>query len=423
MTEPGWFRGAGLGIFVHWDHASQQGLEISWSLAGVSSVPGSSQAQREVTPGQYHSSAATFDPRRWNPRALARLVRQAGAQYVVFTTRHHNGYSMFHTRHSTFSIEHSPYGKDVTAELVDALRAEGLRIGLYYSLSDWRHPDYPPFLESDKPYPHAGYRRSSPKAWGRYLDYVRGQLTELLTNYGRIDLLWFDGQWERTPEEWHAAELRALITSLQPHVLVNDRLPGQGDFVTPEGALPTIAPAGPWEMCLTMGSSWGYRPDDTEYKSIGRILTYLVEVASRGGNLLLNVSPAGDGRLPEPQIARLREIGVWMQRHGESVRSVMPAPAYVEFDGPLAMRGSRLYLYLIMRPVDGATLRGIPVRRVRAVSLLGHNAQLGYQSNLGQHRAEELGPEALGELFIHVPTLPASPLDVIAVDFDGPIQP
>ena len=308
-ADLGWFSGAGLGIFIHWDHASQQGLEISWAMAGLTSIEG--PPQTEVTPEQYHSSAATFDPQRWDPAGLARLFREAGAIYVVFTTRHHAGYSMFHTRHSTFSIVHSPYRRDILRELVDALRAEGLRVGLYYSLSDWHHADYPAFRESDKPYPQGAYRRPAPEAWARYLDYLRGQLTELLTNYGRIDLLWFDGQWERTAEEWHAAELRDLVASLQPHVIVNDRLPGQGDYATPEQSLPAIAPAGPWELCLSMGSSWSYRPDEANYLSTAEILTSLTKVAELGGNLLLNVSPMGDGSLPQPQVDRLREIGAW----------------------------------------------------------------------------------------------------------------
>src|ERR1017187_9885905 len=174
-----WFKGAGLGLFVHWDHASQQGIEISWPLVGKSIVPGSPQVEDEVSIAEYQASAATFDPVRWDPAGLARLARSSGARYVVLTARHHAGFSMFHTKFSTFSIEGSPYRRDIVREFVEAVRAEGLRVGIYYSLSDWNHPDYPRFEETDKPYPRGAYRRPSTTDWARYLEYIRGQLTEL----------------------------------------------------------------------------------------------------------------------------------------------------------------------------------------------------------------------------------------------------
>ena len=164
MSTGEWFEGAGLGLFVHWDHASQQGIEISWPLVGKSILPGSPQVEDEVSIAQYQASAATFDPVRWDPAGLARLARASGARYVVLTARHHAGFSMFHSKFSTFSIEHSPYHGDIVREFVEAVRAEGLRVGLYYSLSDWNHPDYPRFEETDKPYPRGAYRRASATA-------------------------------------------------------------------------------------------------------------------------------------------------------------------------------------------------------------------------------------------------------------------
>ena len=172
---------------------------MSWPLIGRSIVIGGDSARDVVTVAQYHSTAATFNPQRWDAPALAKLARSSGAEYVVFTTRHHSGYSMFHTKASDFSIEHSPYRADITRKLTDAVRAEGLRVGLYYSLSDRRHPDYPAFEEHSKPYAYEDYPRPSPEAWARYLEYVRAQLTELLTQYGTIDLVWFDGQWSGPP--------------------------------------------------------------------------------------------------------------------------------------------------------------------------------------------------------------------------------
>lgn len=416
MAAMNWFTGAGLGLFVHWDHASQQGIEVSWPLVGRSLISGSDEARDTVSVAQYHSSAATFNPRRWDAAALARLARSCGARYVVFTARHHSGYSMFHTKAADFSIEHSPYRADITRQIVEAARAEGLRVGIYYSLSDWHHPDYPAFEESDKPYAFERYRRPSPAAWARYLDYLRAQLTELLTQYGPIDLLWFDGQWERTAEEWHAAELRRLVASLQPDAIVNNRLPGQGDYETPEQLLPSTRPLGPWELCLTMNDSWGWRPKDTNYKSPRALARYLVEVVSRGGNLLLNVSPMGYGGLPDVQVSRLKELGAWITTHGEAVIGVRPAPAGVEFYGPATLGGNRLYLHLLAQPVANVAVRGLPVRRVRQVSVVGTKEPLTYQAN-EDHRS---GVDMLGELIIAAPAPNSALINVIAVDFDGP---
>jgi alpha-L-fucosidase len=416
-----WFDGAGLGLFVHWDHASQQGVEISWPLVGESIIPGHDRPEDEVSVERYHSTAATFDPVRWDAPALARLARAAGARYVVFTARHHAGYSMFHTRHSDFSVQHSPYGADITRQFVDAVRAQGLRVGIYYSLPDWHHPDYPAFRDADRPYPKERYPRPDPARWSRYLDYVKGQLTELLTGYGPIDLLWFDGEWERTEQEWQAGELRALIKSLQPDVIINDRLPGHGDYATPEQGMPVTPPAGPWELCLTMSGSWAWRPADTDYKSSRQLAEYLCEVVSRGGNLLLNVGPKGDGSLPEPEVARLAELGGWLDDHAESLIGVRPGPPSVDFHGPVTCRDDRIYLHLVLRPVDRLTVRGVPVRRVDSVWMLGSATPLEFRTNVEVHHQDEPGAEPTGELIIQVPGPTAALLDVIVIHLtEGP---
>jgi alpha-L-fucosidase len=418
MSAQGWFAGAGLGLFVHWDHASQQGIEISWPLVGKSIVTGSQDVEDKVSIAQYQSSAATFDPVLWDAAGLARLARSCGARYVVLTARHHAGFSMFHSKFSTFSVEYSPCGRDIVGEFVEAVRAEGLRVGIYYSLPDWNHPNYPRFEEADKPYARSAYRRPPARDWELYLEYLRGQLTELLTNYGPIDLVWFDGEWERTAEEWDAPGLRALIRALQPGAIVNDRLPGQGDYVTPEQALPAEPPPGPWEMCLTMNKGWAWRPSDNDYKPARRVARYLAEVAAQGGNLLLNVSPKGDGSLPEVQMARLKELGAWVASHGESVIGVGPAGRSVKFYGPVTRRGSRLYLHLVMRPTDRLAVRGVPVRRIQRVWLLGSEVGLGYEVNLEVHSGPGSTAGTLGEMLIDAGEPTGSLHDVVAIDFD-----
>ena len=246
-----WFDDAGFGMFVHWDPASQAGLEVSWPMVGgVFSLP----RCQAVTSEEYWSHEATFDPRAWDPGDLARRARAAGMRYVVFTARHHAGYSMWDTEQDDHKITASPYGRDLLGELVVALRAEGLRVGLYYSLSDWHHPDYPPFSAQDLPYRFDRMTVATDEQAERYRAYLMAQLRELLTNYGPIDLLWFDGQWERPGPWWRPDEIAALARSLQPGILINDRLPDQGDFLTP-GAI-RAAPAARRSLGIVRDHQW-----------------------------------------------------------------------------------------------------------------------------------------------------------------------
>ena len=306
MAERSWFDDARFGMFVHWDHASQRGLEVSWPMVGgMFTLP----RCQTVTPDEYHALAGTFDPVAFDAPALAQRAREAGMRYVVFTTRHHNGFSMFDSKLSDHTVMHSPYGRDIVRDVADAFRAEGLRVGFYYSLSDWHHPDYPAFREEDKPYfPGVSPPVPSEEQAERFRTYLFGQLRELLTGYGKIDVLWFDGQWERSPKWWRVDEIDALARELQPGILINDRLPDHGDFLTPEQFVPATAPGDRWETCFTMNDSWGWNPDDTNYKSPRAIVHALCETAGRGGNLLLNVSPRGDGALPPEQIERLDAV-------------------------------------------------------------------------------------------------------------------
>src|SRR5574341_1121093 len=311
-----WFDAARFGMFVHWGHSSQRGCELSWPLVGGNpALP----MCGNVPVNEYHSTAATFNPRSFDARELARLAKRAGMDYAVLTAKHHDGYAMFHTRLSDFSVEYSRSGRDLVREFVEAGRAEGLRVGLYYSLSDWHHPDYPPFTEADKPYTAMRWPRPSPEQWERYISFMHGQVRELLTGYGPIDLLWFDGGWERQPDQWRGKELVDMIRALQPQTVINDRLPGFGDYETPEQFVPAQPPERPWEVCLTMNESWGYNPTDGHYKSSLDIIQTLCEIAGRGGRLLLNVSPTGDGRLPPEQAERLEDVARWMTANGEAI--------------------------------------------------------------------------------------------------------
>jgi alpha-L-fucosidase len=235
------------------------------------------------------------------------------------------------------------------------------------------------------------------------------QVRELLTNYGRIDLIWFDGQWEHSPQEWRAAELAAMIRELQPEIVINDRLPG-GDYDTPEQFVPAQTPARPWEVCLTMNESWGYNPDDPDYKSSRRLVQTLCGIAGKGGRLLLNLGPRGDGTLPPEQLERLSAVSEWMQRNGESIVGTTAGLEPWQFYGPTTRRGDTLYLHLLMRPYDAVTVRGVPIRRVKSAHELSSGRQLAFSVRCSVID-QLLNADPMGELTIDVPE---SALDSLA---------
>ncbi len=409
-----WFDDARFGMFVHWGHGSQRGLEVSWPMVGgTPALP----ASQDLTVADYYRTTQSFAPRRNSPRDWARIARRTGMRYVVLTAKHHDGWALFHTALSDFSVASSPYRDDVVREFVDALRAEDLRIGLYCSLSDWHRPDYPAFADADRPYRFGMQRLPTDEQWERYLAFLHGQVRELLSRYGPIDLLWFDGGWERTPAQWRGEALRALIRALQPDCLLNDRLPGQGDFDTPEQFVPPEAPPRAWETCLTMNESWGWNPDDTAWKPARQLVHTLCEVAGKGGNLLLNVCPMGDGSLPPPVLERLAVLERWMADHGESIVGTAPGLAPWQFYGPSTRRGTRVYLHLLMRPYEDVTVRGVPTARVRAVQALSQRTPLEW--TVRASIADTLfNPDPRGELRIRVPAAVLDPyVAVLAIDF------
>lgn len=411
--EKNWFDTARLGMFVHWGHSSQSGHELSWPLVGgVFSLP----YCQNVPVDDYHRTAQTFNPTEYNPQSWARLAKRLGMQYVILTAKHHDGFSLFHTEQSDFSIANAPYEKDIVREFVEAMQTEGLRVGLYFSLIDWHHPDYPAFTEADKPYEFGKFRQPTSSQWERYLKFMFGQVRELLTHYGKIDLLWFDGGWERAPEQWRPQALQKMIRSLQPDLLINDRLPGFGDFDTCEQFIPPQPPERTWEACLTLNESWGYNPTDTHFKSPRQLIHTLCEIAGKGGNLLLNVSPTGNGQIQPEQIKLLQEIEEWLTVHHQSIVGTQTGLEPWQFYGPSTQRGNRFYLFLLMKPYDSVTVRGVPIKRIQRVFIVGEGQPLQYSTRCAIVDSL-LNPDPLGELTIQVPEQFLNPYaTVVAVD-------
>ncbi len=302
-----WLQDAGFGVFVHWSMDSQLGCVISHTLVGASE-----DYQRRF----YEELPRSFYPSRWDPRALAQLVKLAGARYMVFTTKHHSGFCMWDTQTTDFNIMNTPYARDIVADYVEAMRGAGLGVGFYYSPEDWwyqRHSGLPVrrlALDVDgKPTPYC--ETLTGEALERYQAHVRAQCTELMSNYGPIDLIFFDGGLNEPAKE--------TCWRLQPDILVT-----RGAIPTPEQTVPGIPMPGAWESNLTMGTQWHYKPTNEEYKSGTRLIEILIETRAKGGAMLLNLGPKPDGSLPEPQEARMREVALWHFAVGEAVHDVRP---------------------------------------------------------------------------------------------------
>ena len=357
--EAQWFSGAGLGLFIHWGPYSVAGIEASWPIQP--------NRPQHIPVEAYEQLAGQFMPTHYEPREWARLARRAGASYVVLTTKHHDGYCLFETSTTDYAAHELGPGRDLVGPYVEACRAEGLKVGFYFSLVDWHDLDFATipiatWIRSPKPFEH------NPNRWNQFMVRMYTQIEELLTNYGRIDLFWFDVPGFGA-DRWHSHELKAMMLNLQPHLVINDRLPEAGDYATPEQYIPAKIPEGWWECCMTMNDQWAYHPNASSYKSTGRLIHTLAEVAGGGGNLLLNVGPQPDGRFPEPAIQRLNEMAEWMSHSAASVHNVSRGPRNGHFYGPITQHAQTIYLHVLDLPREGIDLRGIDILPTAATVL------------------------------------------------------
>ena len=341
-----WFRAARFGMFIHWGLYAQLGRH-EWVM------------NRERIPlAEYEPLAMTWKPKPHPARDWARLARQAGMRYMVMTTKHHEGFCLFDSQLTDYNAAKCGPGRDLVAEYVEAARAEGMRVGFYYSLMDWHHPD--------------GARcKHDEAARRRFVDYTHGLVRELCTNYGTLDIMWFDVNWPLSPEEWEAEQLVAMVRSLQPEVIVNNRSGLPADFGTPEQHITPEKGGRAWEACMTFNESWGYTPIDTTYKSAWQVVSMLRQVAGGGGNLLLNIGPAPDGSVPEPCVQALRETGEWLAQHGPAIYDASD-PMQQEWSviGDFTCRGSTAYFHCHRWPGRELAIGGL-VNKVRAIRYLG----------------------------------------------------
>ncbi len=376
-----WFQEARFGMFIHW---------------GLYSIPGRGEwvrSNEQMPEDDYLPYFREFNPRSYDPKAWAKAAKKAGMQYVVMTAKHHDGFCLFDSGYTDFKSTNTPLGRDVVRDFVEAVRGEGLKVGLYFSLIDWHHPDYPHYGDRYHPMRNHPEYGNENRDFDRYLDYMHAQVREIVTGYGKLDILWFDFAYNHMRgETWKATKLIEMVRSYQPDVLIDNRLevsgegfgslaecqptPYHGDFVTPEKMIP---PHGirdirgepmVWEACVTMNNNWGYCGSDHYFKPAPLLIKKLVECVSKGGNMILNVGPDAHGNIPEESMEILREMGAWMKKNGESIygcgASSVEKPEY----GRVTQKGNFLYFHMFENTLGPVPLLGIRRENLKKIRLL-----------------------------------------------------
>lgn len=381
-----WFNQARFGMFIHW---------------GLYAIPARGEWVRshEMIPHEaYMEYFNEFTAEDYNPREWARLAKQAGMKYAVLTAKHHDGFCLWDTKLTDFKSTNTPAKRDLVKEYLDAFRAEGIKVGLYYSIIDWRHPDFPHFGDRQHPLRFDETERNDNRNFDRYLDFMHGQIRELLTAYGHLDIMWYDFSYEEMAgEKWRASELIEMVRSLQPHLIIDNRLEGSGehsgtilsaeptpfagDFACPEQMIPpegirnVLGDPVPWEACITLNNNWGYCAYDHHYKSSEMVVRMLVECVSKNGNLLLNVGPDAKGRIPKESVSILEQVGEWMQQNAHSIYGCgmadYPKPEW----GRFTQNGNKLYAHIYEPQAGGICLPNL-AGKISSLRLLSDQSEI-----------------------------------------------
>lgn len=361
-----WWTDARFGMFIHWGLYAQAARH-EWV-----------KNRERITTDEYQKYFEIFNPDLFNPTDWAKKAKAAGMKYAVITSKHHEGFNMFDSKYTDYKVTNTPYGKDIIKEWVDAFRAEGLKIGFYYSLIDWHHPDY----TIDRVHPQRANTKEEYDALNKgkdmdvYREYLKNQVREILTNYGKIDILWLDfsfpGEFGKGRDDWGSVELIKMVRKLQPDILIDDRADlqdyaGGWDFMTPEQYKVDKWPEVdgkkiPWETCQTFSGSWGYYRDEYTWKDNKQLLVLLIESVSKGGNVLLNVGPTARGTFDERADKALKGMGDWMKFNDRSIYGCTQAPESYEVpDNTLLTynpKTNRLYVHLLDYPLQKLRLPG-----------------------------------------------------------------
>lgn len=391
-----WYRRAKFGMFIHWGPYSLASVEASWPIMRPS--PGA------ITEPEYCALPKRFNPTHFDPHAWIELARSAGQRYMVFTTKHHDGFCMFGSAYTDYKITNTPYSKDIVAQLAAACHADNMPLGFYYSPPDMHHPA---FRDTSKPASETWQGEPTRPEWPLYLDYMQLQLTELLTRYGPVALVWFDGLGHQ--EKYDGSRFLRLIHNLQAGTLVNNRIGLDADYETPEQFIPKAIPTkgvrisgidsrvqeklkqgipSPdefrlWETCMTINNTWAFNKNDHNYKSAQFLIRSLVEVASRGGNFLLNVGPGPDGVIQPEFQQRLRDIGRWLQVNGDAIYETTYGPMQgIPFARSTA-HDKTVYVHVFDWPGISMDLPGLDAK-VESAALLAGGKPLDFHQSQGK---------------------------------------
>ena len=382
-----WYKDARFGMFIHW---------------GLYSIPARGEwirSYERITKEDYMQYFDEFNPTDYDPRAWARAAKEAGMKYVVLTAKHHDGFCLFDSKYTDFKSTNTKCGRDLVAEYVEAVRAEGLKVGLYFTLIDWYHEDYPHYSDKIHPMRENPDYKDDNRHFENYVEYMHNQIREICTNYGKIDLMWFDFSYDDMEgEKWQATKLINMVRELQPDVIIDNRLevnsegcsslakcdpkPYHGDFVTPEQMIP---PNGiqdvegndmVWEACVTMNNNWGYHATDRFFKPASMLIKKLVECVSKGGNMILNVGPDAKGRIPDESMKILRDIGTWRKKNGDSIYGCGKAGIDKPEFGRVTGKDKRLYFHVYENAIGPLPLLGIKKEDVKGIRYLASGAEV-----------------------------------------------
>lgn len=389
-----WFNHDRFGMFIHW---------------GIYAIPARGEWVRsveEISIEDYQQYFDEFNPVDFDPKKWARLAREAGMKYAVLTAKHHDGFCLFDSKLTDYKATNTKCGRDLVREYIEAFRAEGLKVGLYYSLLDWHHPDYPAYKDKQHPMRNnEAYKELDKKCdWDNYIKYFHGQVEELVTGYGKLDLMWFDFSYDQyTGEKWKATELVRMIRKHQPDIIIDNRLEvsgsgfgsiatdnpteASGDYVSPEQIIP---PCGfkdesgrniPWEACITMNKNWGYCAKDKDFKPSETLIKKLVECVSKNGNMLLNVGPDAKGNIPDESVQILTEIGAWMKKNSESIYGCGASDIAKPENGRITKGENSLYYHIMENAIGSVELAGIGADKIKNIRLVRDGTELKIAKN------------------------------------------
>jgi alpha-L-fucosidase len=367
-----WFKNAKLGIFIHWGIYSVNGISESWSFFN-----------NYINHENYLKQLNGFSASEYQPEQWVNLIKESGAKYAVITTKHHDGISLWNSKaENAITVpQQSLAKKDVLSPFVAALKKSGLKTGLYFSLPDWSHPYYDINTRTKKRYEI----KKDPKRWQHFISYYQNQLTELSSQYSP-DLLWFDGDWEHTSEEWKASQTLNLLRKYNSDIIINSRLNNHGDYDTPEQGVPVLPPQNPyWELCYTMNDSWGYQPFDKAYKTPNMIVRTLADVISMGGNLLLDIGPKPDGTIPGEQIEILKNLGRWTSKNQKAIYETTRGVPFENYKGKSSFSSSKKSLFLYLEEAKSFTkIYGLATKPLSAKIIGDPSAIITMDHNSGK---------------------------------------